>query len=708
MGELDQRTGQAGMDKGEGAEKRTEDKNAGTARKARPAAKIASRKGSPDEAAQSGNGAAGNRQQQCESTGRSRDALDRIATIAKNAKGPRASRQKEKTRDDTAPGMVLSTGLSCSLTLGDGRLLPVSQSISVNALKAEVAGSVESAGPEESAGETQSEYETDLTEVTPAPRAFAPDGQEDSSADVELRKTLTEMPVLVFGDPAGDDEDVENLENGADAGLTEDDDPPHAADAMRLGRFRSRLDRSADDASARTGSSPKRAQASRLAKRLAAGAKSNGATEDAERPSEDGAPLRPKRPGPRLPETPKWSETARSHMSSMLASGPGEISVPINAAPAGFRGERRSGSSAAMLLGLPALMFAGFAAAYGYQVMFSDHSAPDVIASSSTSTASLLRLPDGAPAGSERPASRSTIAKAAETPDARNAAGTSADTGLQSTTGAFVPLPPPVAPDTRDTAETGKVTTAKPKVETARAGSSWFESLTGKDVAEHAPGTGAVAAGRDSETQTETFIEPTSAPVTRTTNIVTEPETTASATLPVIKAEPTTRLPAARAPSGTPAAGQSAEAGPKTASGKRSAQAGNDTGPLTPDTKLAALSPAVASTFSTDANAVPQASRKNNRESQLLTKGRSLLNNGDIASARLVLELAHNKGDRQASLALAQAYDPVHFERLGVRGVRPDVGKAREWYQTAMNQGHRQAQDALVALDDWLARKGLE
>ncbi len=705
MGELDQRTGKAGMDKGEGADKRTEDKKARTASKARPAEETASRKGSPDEATQSGSGAAGNRQRQCESTGRSRDALERIAAIAKNAKGPRENRNTEQGRGDTAPAPVLSTGLSCSLTLGDGRLLPVSQTISVNALKAEMAGSTGCAGPEEAAGKAPSEDDTDLTEVAPAPRAFAPDAQECSSEDDEPRKTVTEMPVLVFGDPVADDED------GADEEETEpadEDDPPHAADAMRLGRFRSRLDRSADTGSARPGNGPKRAQASRLAKRLAAGARTNDATDDAERPSEDGAPLQPKRPGPRLPETPKWSETARSHMSSMLASGPGEIAVPINPAPAGFRGERRSGSSAAMLLGLPALMFAGFAAAYGYQVMFSDHSPPDVIASSPTSTASLLRLPDGPPAATKLPAARSTIAKTVETPDRDSADGSGAETGPQSATGAFVPLPPPVTPDTRDIAATARTTTQTPKVEATRAASSWFESFAGKDVAERTPGSGTVAAGHDGGTQSGTIIEPTSAPAARTTNIVTDPDTATAATLPVIKAEPVTRLPAARATAAEPAARPTAEADLKAGSDTRSVQADDVMDPLTTDTKLAALSPASASTFSTDANAVPQSSRKNNRESQLLTKGRSLLNNGDIASARLVLELAHNKGDRQASLALAQAYDPVHFERLGVRGVRPDVGKAREWYQTAMHQGHRQAQDALVALEDWLARKGLE
>ena len=69
---------------------------------------------------------------------------------------------------------------------------------------------------------------------------------------------------------------------------------------------------------------------------------------------------------PRMPETPKWSESARHHMSTMLAASrdnvtPGDLTSRIDMSP-----DRHRRSSAMMLLGLPALLMLGFGGAYIY------------------------------------------------------------------------------------------------------------------------------------------------------------------------------------------------------------------------------------------------------------------------------------------------------------------------------------------------------
>jgi hypothetical protein len=67
----------------------------------------------------------------------------------------------------------------------------------------------------------------------------------------------------------------------------------------------------------------------------------------------------------------------------------------------------------------------------------------------------------------------------------------------------------------------------------------------------------------------------------------------------------------------------------------------------------------------------------------LLKRGQSALQNGDISAARLLLRRAAEAGEAQAALALAATYDPIALKELGVLGTKADVAQARLWYRRA-------------------------
>ncbi|HEX5778501.1 MAG TPA: hypothetical protein VFY21_06635 [Xanthobacteraceae bacterium] len=82
----------------------------------------------------------------------------------------------------------------------------------------------------------------------------------------------------------------------------------------------------------------------------------------------------------------------------------------------------------------------------------------------------------------------------------------------------------------------------------------------------------------------------------------------------------------------------------------------------------------------------------------MLKRGEELLMQGDIASARLLLQRAADAQDARAAFALAASYDPIELKRLGVLGAAPDVAKARDWYERAKQYGSREAPKRLELL----------
>ncbi len=85
----------------------------------------------------------------------------------------------------------------------------------------------------------------------------------------------------------------------------------------------------------------------------------------------------------------------------------------------------------------------------------------------------------------------------------------------------------------------------------------------------------------------------------------------------------------------------------------------------------------------------------------LLKRAETLIGSGDLAAARLVLRRAAEAGDARAAMMLGGTYDPSVLEKLGVRGVVPDLAMARRWYDKAKRFGATETTPRL----DTLARK---
>ena len=82
----------------------------------------------------------------------------------------------------------------------------------------------------------------------------------------------------------------------------------------------------------------------------------------------------------------------------------------------------------------------------------------------------------------------------------------------------------------------------------------------------------------------------------------------------------------------------------------------------------------------------------------LLARATAFLTRGDLATARVLLEHVAATGDANVLMVLGSTYDPAMIERLGVRSLKPDVIKARRYYEQALRAGMPAASQALAAL----------
>jgi hypothetical protein len=80
---------------------------------------------------------------------------------------------------------------------------------------------------------------------------------------------------------------------------------------------------------------------------------------------------------------------------------------------------------------------------------------------------------------------------------------------------------------------------------------------------------------------------------------------------------------------------------------------------------------------------------------KLIARARTLLGQGNIGAARIVLERAAETGSAQASFTLAETYDPAILSTWGTYGTRGDAMKARELYAKAYAGGILDAKDRL-------------
>jgi TPR repeat protein len=82
----------------------------------------------------------------------------------------------------------------------------------------------------------------------------------------------------------------------------------------------------------------------------------------------------------------------------------------------------------------------------------------------------------------------------------------------------------------------------------------------------------------------------------------------------------------------------------------------------------------------------------------LIHWGEKFLAQGDVATARHVLERAAQTRDARVPLMLAATYDPDGLRRMGMVGVRPDLEQAKSWYTRAAELGSPEASQRLAAL----------
>jgi curved DNA-binding protein CbpA len=119
-----------------------------------------------------------------------------------------------------------------------------------------------------------------------------------------------------------------------------------------------------------------------------------------------------------------------------------------------------------------------------------------------------------------------------------------------------------------------------------------------------------------------------------------------------------------------------------------------------PDTSASASGPTVASRESVQlksagetalapvASAEPSQPHLDASEiSSLMKRGTEFVANGNIGAARMMFKLAAEAGDAAAAFAFAETYDPSVLEKLGAKGITPDVALAQQWYEKARALG---------------------
>jgi TPR repeat protein len=83
---------------------------------------------------------------------------------------------------------------------------------------------------------------------------------------------------------------------------------------------------------------------------------------------------------------------------------------------------------------------------------------------------------------------------------------------------------------------------------------------------------------------------------------------------------------------------------------------------------------------------------------RLLARASLLLEQGDIAASRSMLDRAAETGSPEAIFALAETYDPVVLAARQTFGTQGDAAKAREFYTKALAGGMGEARARLDAL----------
>jgi TPR repeat protein len=84
--------------------------------------------------------------------------------------------------------------------------------------------------------------------------------------------------------------------------------------------------------------------------------------------------------------------------------------------------------------------------------------------------------------------------------------------------------------------------------------------------------------------------------------------------------------------------------------------------------------------------------------SMLLNLGKDFFKDGDVVSARLLFRRAATSGNAEAAFVLGRTFDPVVASRMGIIGIKPDIARARQWYERAAELASPAASQELARL----------
>ncbi|NND49349.1 MAG: hypothetical protein HKN60_03755 [Rhizobiales bacterium] len=193
-----------------------------------------------------------------------------------------------------------------------------------------------------------------------------------------------------------------------------------------------------------------------------------------------------------------------------------------------------------------------------------------------------------------------------------------------------------------------------------------------------------------------------SEPVRRSTLLL--PTETRSSETPLVDHPQAAAAP--QAPASVRVSPQAVEAAIVEASTREPRQAGATPPESPPEVRVASLNPGIELIRPGPASEAASSERSATAPSVngLTHRAGLLLETGDVVAARMLFELAARGGDAAAAVGAGLTYDPVQFERLGVRGIQPDAELARAWYQRALDGGEKGALGEIERLEAWLAR----
>jgi TPR repeat protein len=96
---------------------------------------------------------------------------------------------------------------------------------------------------------------------------------------------------------------------------------------------------------------------------------------------------------------------------------------------------------------------------------------------------------------------------------------------------------------------------------------------------------------------------------------------------------------------------------------------------------------------------LPKTSLSSAVEARLVARAKSLIEQVDIADARLLLKYGSDKGSARATFMLAETYDSQTLRSLQAYGVSGDTAMARKLYELAAAAGIDQARERLESLN---------